>query len=498
MEDYMADVFISYSRKDIAFARLLYQALDESALETWVDWQDIPASTEWLAEVFEAIEQADTFIFIISKTSIESEICKLEISHAIKNKKRLIPIVIDEIDPRRVTPELASINWLLILEENQFSRAFQDLITAIQTDYKWVKKHTRLQVRALEWERKDSDSGYLLRGQDLVEAEQWLAQAEDKEPQPTTLHEHYITVSKKASIRRKRKNIGLAAVLAVIIIMAAISVIYLQERAMSLEKKMQLSSELIQAVRIEDTEAARKALADGAEVNMADIDGMTSLLWAVGIGHPELVLILIEAGADVNLRYEEVGDTPLHEAAVQGNTEVARLLIEAGAGINVRNDYDLTPLQLSVYHGHVDLTSLLVEAGADVTLQASQNLTLLHWAAYYGHTDVASILVKAGADVNARDIENETPLHGAVINGHTDSVLLLLDAGAEVDAQNEHGWTPLLIAAAENYIDTALILLEAGADVHARNDQNLSALLIAMIEGHTELAAILRQFGAVE
>ena len=48
----MADVFISYSRKDIAFARILHKALKDNAFETWIDWQDIPPSTDWLAEVY--------------------------------------------------------------------------------------------------------------------------------------------------------------------------------------------------------------------------------------------------------------------------------------------------------------------------------------------------------------------------------------------------------------------------------------------------------------
>ena len=73
----MGDVFISYSRKDIAFARLLHNALKDSELETWIDWQDIPPSTDWLAEVYEAIEGADTFIFVISDTSVASYVCQL-------------------------------------------------------------------------------------------------------------------------------------------------------------------------------------------------------------------------------------------------------------------------------------------------------------------------------------------------------------------------------------------------------------------------------------
>ena len=57
-------IFISYSRKDIAYAKLLHNALNENGFETWIDWQDIPPSSEWLNEVYTAIEQANTFIFI--------------------------------------------------------------------------------------------------------------------------------------------------------------------------------------------------------------------------------------------------------------------------------------------------------------------------------------------------------------------------------------------------------------------------------------------------
>ncbi len=65
----MSDVFISYSHKDIAFARLLHNALEDRELQTWIDWQDIPPSADWLAEVYEATQAADVFIFVISDIS---------------------------------------------------------------------------------------------------------------------------------------------------------------------------------------------------------------------------------------------------------------------------------------------------------------------------------------------------------------------------------------------------------------------------------------------
>ena len=144
----MSDLFISYSRKDIAYARLLHKALKENDLETWIDWQDIPPSSEWLKEVYTAIEEANTFIFILSSSSALSEICILEIDHARKNNKRIVPIVIDDVEPSKVHPALAAINWIFSRSKDELQPAIASLIEAIQTDYDWVKAHTRLQIRA--------------------------------------------------------------------------------------------------------------------------------------------------------------------------------------------------------------------------------------------------------------------------------------------------------------------------------------------------------------
>jgi len=209
----MTDVFISYSRKDIAFARLLHQALKENELETWIDWQDIPPSADWLAEVYEAIEQTNTFIFIISPTSVGSEICSMEIAHAAKHNKRLIPIVIDDIDAQSVPSQLAALNWIFFKEEDQDYRdAMDDLIKAIQVDQAWVKEHTRFQNRALEWERKGQESGFLLRGGDLGEGEVWLARAAEKDPQPTALQTRYMLASRQDATRRQRITLGAVGV----------------------------------------------------------------------------------------------------------------------------------------------------------------------------------------------------------------------------------------------------------------------------------------------
>ena len=225
----MTDVFISYSRKDIAFARLMHQALKENDLETWIDWQDIPPSADWLAEVYEAIEQTDTFIFIISPTSVSSEMCSMEIAHAAKHNKRLIPIVIDDIDAQSVPSQLAALNWIFFKEEDQDYRdAVQDLIKAIQVDQEWLKAHTRYQNRALEWERKGQESGFLLRGGDLGEGEAWLGRAAEKDPQPTALQTRYMLASRQDATRRQRITLG--AVGAALVIAVALGILAWTQR----------------------------------------------------------------------------------------------------------------------------------------------------------------------------------------------------------------------------------------------------------------------------
>ena len=140
----------------------MHQALLENGLETRIDWQDIPPSADWLAEVYEAIEGADAFVFIISETSLASEICGLEMTHAAKHNKRLIPIAIKDLEAEKVPRELSVLNWIFFDEAGEkFTRAMNDLVTTITVDQAWVKGHTGFDNRALDWERKARDRGTL-------------------------------------------------------------------------------------------------------------------------------------------------------------------------------------------------------------------------------------------------------------------------------------------------------------------------------------------------
>ncbi len=192
----MTKIFISYSRKDKAFAEKLHEALNRIKLDSWIDWIDIPPTSNWWEQIQKGIEAADSFLFLLSPDSITSQVCRQEIEHAIMNGKRLIPLLVREVSAAEVHPNLKKLNWIFFREQDDFEKSLQKLEAGIKTDLAWVEFHTRLQVRAVEW-AKGNDSGRLLRGKDLREAEEQLAASGNKDPQPTDLQRRFALESHK-------------------------------------------------------------------------------------------------------------------------------------------------------------------------------------------------------------------------------------------------------------------------------------------------------------
>jgi WD40 repeat protein len=205
----MTDVFISYSRKDKAFVQVLNDALVESKYDAWVDWENIPLTADWWAEIQAGIEAADTFIFVITPDSIASHVCGQEIDHAVENNKRLVPIVRQEgFDMSLVRPALAKANWLFFKAEDDFEAAFQSLVDTLNTDLTHVKTHTQLLVKALEWQHKAHNPDLLLRGSQLESIVGWITVSADKEPRLTQEQREYVAASTKAEKQSQEAEIA--------------------------------------------------------------------------------------------------------------------------------------------------------------------------------------------------------------------------------------------------------------------------------------------------
>ncbi len=192
----MTSIMVSYSRKDSVAARKLIDAFEKMGMEVWVDWEDIPPAVGWLDQVLKGIEESDAFIFLISPDSIASEVCMAEVAHAAKNSKRIIPIVVRDVLAKDVVQTIRDINWIFGREQDDFEQCLAKIKIAIELDIEWVGEHKRLQIRALEWDRK-KDISLLLRGRDLRTAYTLVRTAEKKNPTPTELQHIYIQHSRR-------------------------------------------------------------------------------------------------------------------------------------------------------------------------------------------------------------------------------------------------------------------------------------------------------------
>jgi ankyrin repeat protein len=237
-----------------------------------------------------------------------------------------------------------------------------------------------------------------------------------------------------------------------------------------------------------DSRAAESPLADAAE--RSDRAGVRAL---------------IAQHADVNQAQPD-GMTALHWAAHRDDLETAKLLVGAKANVNAANRYGVTPLSLACTNGNEAIVGLLLDAGADPNTRLRGGETVLMTAAHTGRLGPVKALLARGADVNAKERRGQTALMWASAEGHAGVVQALLRAGAEFRTPLPSGFTPLFFAAREGRTEVARILLKAGANVNEAMQSRRSGgrapargttpLILAVENGHFELAVALLEAGA--
>jgi WD40 repeat protein len=216
-------IFISYSRKDKLFVRKLNDAIDAAGIDAWVDWEGIPLSSDWMAEIGAAIQAGDAFIFVISPHSLKSKPCMDELELGIKNNKKIIPVLYREPEKtQQLHPKLSSTNWVYMRSrKDDFKSTVPKLVETIQTDLGWVQQHTRILQRASEWNQKNRNKSYLLQGSDLEDGERWMTESTASEARAVVpLQAEYISTSRKVAIQRQRYlTIGIGFILAISVIL---------------------------------------------------------------------------------------------------------------------------------------------------------------------------------------------------------------------------------------------------------------------------------------
>ncbi|MBZ5577915.1 MAG: ankyrin repeat domain-containing protein [Acidobacteriia bacterium] len=222
----------------------------------------------------------------------------------------------------------------------------------------------------------------------------------------------------------------------------------------------------------------------GVNVNAAQPDGTTPLMYASANGDLGLVRALIKAGANVKLA-NQLGTSAITEAAIIGNAPVLQALLKAGADPNFRTTNGETPILAAGRSGKIEAAKVLLDAGADINAKEGWGeQSALMWAAAQSQPDMVKFLASKGANLNDHGKVNQwerkiiqeprpkdmnkggfTALHYAAREGCAACVDNLLKAGADPDSEDPDRETPLLLALENLHFDTAAVLIQGGADL---------------------------------
>uniref|UniRef100_A0A8V5G3K2 Uncharacterized protein n=1 Tax=Melopsittacus undulatus TaxID=13146 RepID=A0A8V5G3K2_MELUD len=253
--------------------------------------------------------------------------------------------------------------------------------------------------------------------------------------------------------------------------------------------------ELVQAVKAEDIAAVQKLLqrpkpgkakllgsAKKVNVNFQDTDGFSALHHAALNGNTELISLLLEAQAAVDIK-DNKGMRPLHYAAWQGKKEPMKMVLKAGSSVNIPSDEGQIPLHLAAQHGHYDVSEMLLQHQSNPCIMDNSGKTPLDLACEFGRVGVVQLLLNSNMCAallepkpgDATDPNGTSPLHLAAKNGHIDIIRLLLQAGIDINRQTKAG-TALHEAALCGKTDVVRLLLDSGINAHVRNTYNQTAL----------------------
>ena len=240
------------------------------------------------------------------------------------------------------------------------------------------------------------------------------------------------------------------------------------------------TTELITATRAGDLAKISTILAGGADVNERDrVSERTALWWAAKGGNKAVMESLFNAKADANIK-DKQGRSALW-GAVETDLDTVKLLIDKGADVNLRDKINSTPLLWASGFGKPETVGYLLSKGADVKAVDDNGWTPLIWAAGLGQPQTVQILVNSKADLSAADKQTgDTPLLRGARTGKAESLQILLAAGADIKAKNKAGQTALHLAAASGSAEKVQLLLNAKADAAATDDKGWTALDHAM------------------
>ena len=224
--------------------------------------------------------------------------------------------------------------------------------------------------------------------------------------------------------------------------------------------------------------------------------GTTPLIVAAYRGHKEMVRLLLAAGnIKVNVRQKD-GATALYAASQFNHLDVVGMLIGAGADVNLPFNDDITPLCLATHQGSIKLVQHLLQApGVQVNQTDRLNASALGHACRKGHKEVVELLLNNGADPNIGNDGGLSAIHAACYYGYAEIVELLLNNKARVNTVDKAGLAPVHLACLLGYREIVEMLLKKGADADMVAENGFTPYWAASVAGHQAIMSLLATRG---
>jgi ankyrin repeat protein len=262
----------------------------------------------------------------------------------------------------------------------------------------------------------------------------------------------------------------------------------------------------------------KKFLKDGFKVDARIMDDKTALHLAVFFGNNEICKLLLEYGADPNIK-DESGYIALHWARTLRNTSIYKLLLDNGTDPNSQDYKGQTPLHEACRYGNLEACKLLLQYKANPDVQNLKGATALHISSLKGYKPICELLIKYRANINIKSNRNKTPLYCSTDANHLGIIKLLLENGADPNIQRFNPKDSAIVTKYNNlslryYIDDIIrninddpaphYMVDNSAPKVAVKDkwssgisiQGFTSLIRAVTKGYFKICKLLLEYGA--
>ena len=236
-------------------------------------------------------------------------------------------------------------------------------------------------------------------------------------------------------------------------------------------------------------DAVELNLARGADVQVANNVGKTSLHIAASLGNLQMVKLLMGFNADMNATIPDTAETPLHIAASHGYLDIVKCLVD---------NQDALPREINLYQEITQESSYQDWKTSLVSKEVRNQGVVWEMDARNSIEKRMQELSSCSdryVDIERKTDEGSTPLHLAATNGNEETVRYLVSRGAATQTLTKVGRTPFQNAAENGQLNTMRLLMGGQTELNKGPDKLRSTIQTAHMQGHQNIVNAL-SFGS--